>query len=405
MNAVQHELARLPGASASQVAQHFFDTFGVVAQNHLDGKLWLFDYDQLAAHKHRTSPVVMESRGLILDAESGAVIRRPFARFFNIGEAQDYEADIDYARLRALEKVDGSLVTLYFNERTGFWHFGTRGTPFANAKHRLGGTFADRVCRAAGLAAAPGTPEFNSLADKIADREVTYLFEFIGPDNPHVTPHPQSELVVLGARHRDGSELSAGDLKYWFETLQAEGWNVREPETYAIPLDLRRLSRPAQVEAIKRWVASDPAFKGLHEGLVCQDPVTGKRLKVKTPLYCAAHLQGGDEGVNLSKNRIVELVVNGDAGEFMLYMPHLAAMVQKADDQVGEFLEGLDPVWEAVRGIEDQKTFALAVQEKVGSHASGLYFLARKLGITPRQAWAELPFNKQVSMASNVVKV
>lgn len=405
MTAVQQELVRLRGQSAEQIAQHFFDTFGVIAQRHLDGRLWLFDYDQLAAHKHRMTPVVMESRGLVLDADTHAVIRRPFARFFNIGEAAAYEADIDYARLRAIEKADGSLVTLYFNDLTGHWHFGTRGTPFADAKHRLGGLFSDRVCRAAGLSFLPGSAGFDEMAERIGMRDITYLFEFIGPDNPHVTPHPQSELVVLGARRRDGVELTVAELTGWFETLKKAGWNVRQPNSYEIPLQLTGLSRPSQVDALKRWVATDPAFKGLHEGVVCIDPVTGKRLKVKTPLYCAAHLQGSEEGTNLSKARIVELVVNGDAGEFALYMPHLADLVHRAEAQVAAFLDGLDTVWVEVQGIADQKAFALAVQERVGVNAAGLYFLARKLGITPRQAWTELPFNKKVSMAANVVRI
>ena len=87
MTTVQQELRRLRGQPADVIARHFFDNFGVVAQSHLDGQLWLFDYDQLAAHKHRTTEVVMESRGLVIDSETHEVVRRPFARFFNIGEA------------------------------------------------------------------------------------------------------------------------------------------------------------------------------------------------------------------------------------------------------------------------------------------------------------------------------
>lgn len=107
------------------------------------------------------------------------VIRRPFARFFNIGEAPTYEADIDYARLEALEKADGSLVTLYFNQVTGHWHFGTRGTPFADAHHRKGGRFYERVQKAAGITEVPGTVEFDRLLSSM-NKDVTYLFEFVG---------------------------------------------------------------------------------------------------------------------------------------------------------------------------------------------------------------------------------
>lgn len=404
MTTVQNELACLRGQSNENIARHFFDNFGVVAQLHLDGQLWLFDYDQLAAHKHRLTPVVMESRGLVLDSTTYEVIRRPFARFFNIGEAAAYEADIDYTRLEALEKADGSLVTLYFNDLTGHWHFGTRGTPFADVNHRLGGRFYERVVRAAGLTGTPGTTAFDEVIAKTgAQHHTTYLFEFIGPDNPHVTPHATSELVFLGARQRNGVELSPAEGLSFFDSLT--GWNVRLPLRYPIPVDLAGLSRQQQVEAIKTWVASDPTFKGLHEGVVCYDPVTGKRLKVKTPLYCAAHLQGDGEGLNVSKARIVELVVNGDAEEFCLYVPTLAGLVRKAESQVAGFLDALVPVWDIVKDIEDQKAFALALQQHVPSNATALFFLARKTGTTPHQAWLALPFNKQVSMADRVVSL
>lgn len=405
MNAVQQELARLADLPAESIARHFFDQFGVVAELHLEGQLWLFDYDQLAAHKHRLSPVVMESRGLVLDSTTYDVIRRPFARFFNIGEAASYEADIDYSRLEALEKADGSLLTLYFNSLTGHWHLGTRGTPFADAAHRLGGRFYERVCRGVGISAHPGTPEFDALiAMTAASKDTTYLFEFIGPDNPHVTPHPTSELVFLGARRNTGVELTPAENQAFYATLDTT-WNLRLPERYPVPQGLAGLSRAQQVEALKSWVATAHAFKGLHEGVVCWDPVTGKRLKVKTPMYCAAHLQGDGESLNVSKARIVALVVNGDAEEFCLYVPALAHLVKSVAQQVAQFLDSLTPVWEAVKDIQDQKAFALALQDRVEGNATPLFFLARKTGITPQQAWQTLPFNKQVSMAERIVQV
>ncbi len=401
MPAVKHEMSRLGAARPEDIARHFYDTFGVVAQQHDSGRLWLFDYDQLAAHKHRTSEVVMESRGLVLCAQTLNVIRRPFARFFNIGEAPAYEADIDYARLEALEKVDGSLVTLYFNPVTGHWHFGTRGTPFADARHRDGGIFYERVMRAANLEVAPGTEAFDALMARL-NKEVTYLFEFIGPENAHVTPYATSELVLLGARNVNGVEHSPSEVNALLEVLQAMGLRVRQPRRYPIPLALEGLARSLQIEVIKEWVATDPQFKGLHEGVVCYDPVTGKRLKVKTPLYVAVHLQGSAEENGLSPRRIVELVVNGDADEFCLYLPQLAPTVRKVQAAVEGFLDKLEPVWDEVKGIEDQKAFSLAVQARVGL-GSGLFFQARKQGHTPLEIWRSMPLNKKASVAEKLV--
>lgn len=403
MPAVKQELIRLGAATPQQIASHFYDNFGVVAQQHADGRLWLFDYDQLAAHKHRTTDVVMESRGLVLCAKTLDVVRRPFARFFNIGEAPAYEADIDYARLEALEKADGSLVTLYFNQVTGHWHFGTRGTPFADARHREGGLFHERVQSAAGIEVPPGTDAFDHLMQPL-NREVTYLFEFVGPDNHHVTRYETSELVLLGARRANGIEYGAGEVLALLNVLHLMGWRVRLPKRYAIPLPLKEMTRAQQLEAIKHWVATSPDFKGLAEGVVCYDSVTGKRLKVKTPLYVAVHLQGNDADVlAISTARLAELIVAGDAEEFCLYFPRLAERVRALAVRVEAFIEGLAPVWQQVQGIQDQKAFALAVQERAPGAASGVFFQARKAGVTPADVWREMPLARKSGLVEKLI--
>jgi hypothetical protein len=402
MNAVQHELRRLAGAAPEAVAAHFFENFGVVAQAHLGGRLWLFDYDQLAAHKHRMTDVVMESRGLVLCADTLDVVRRPFARFFNIGEAQAYEADIDYASLEVMEKADGSMVTLYFNKVTGHWQFGTRGTAFAEGRDRVLGKLLPRILRGAGLDIEPGSDAFDSLMS-VLSQDVTYIFEFIGPENPHVTPYEQAELVLLGARRATGEEYPPADVEGLLFVFQTLGLRVRAPRRYAMPLQLEGLSRSVQVEAIKAWVATAPEFKGLHEGIVCYDPVTGKRLKVKTPLYCAAHLQGGQRAVlTISPARVAELIVNGDAEEFCLYFPALAVPVRVMAARVHAFVDGLAPLWQEVKDIDDQKEFAVAVQAKVPGAASGIFFQARKSGASPALAWLELPLNRRAALAEKL---
>lgn len=403
MTAVQHEMRRLAGATREAIASHFFDNFGIVARQHLNGKLWLFDYDQLAAHKHRLTDIVMEARGLVLCADTLDIIRRPFARFFNIGEAAPYEADIDYAKLEVLEKADGSMVTLYFNARTGHWQFGTRGTAFAEGADRARGKFLPRLLRAAGLTAEPGTDAFDDLFVRLS-RDITYIFEFIGPNNPHVTPYANDELVLLGARLKTGEEFNPGQLKLLLWVLHQAGMTVRQPRQYAMPLKLDGMSRPAQIDAIKHWVATAPEFKGMQEGVVCIDPSNGKRLKVKTPLYCAAHLQGSEAaGLTISPARIAELVVNGDAEEFCLYFPALAPEVQRMAACVHAFIDGLAPLWEEVKAIENQKDFANAVQAKVPGSAAGIFYQARKTGESPAQAWLAMPLVRRAALAEKLI--
>ena len=71
-------------------------------------------------------PVVQECRGLILDeAEGWRVVSRPYDKFFNYGEP--LAAVIDWATARVYEKLDGSLMTLYFYD--GAWQVASSGMP------------------------------------------------------------------------------------------------------------------------------------------------------------------------------------------------------------------------------------------------------------------------------------
>ena len=55
---------------------------------------------------------------LILDRGSWNVVAMPFKKFFNYGEK---DADrIDWGSAKVYEKLDGSLLTLYFH--SGEWH-------------------------------------------------------------------------------------------------------------------------------------------------------------------------------------------------------------------------------------------------------------------------------------------
>lgn len=58
-------------------------------------------------------PIVQECRGLILDeAEGWRVVCMPYKKFFNFGE--DCCADIDWSTAKVQEKLDGSLISLYW---------------------------------------------------------------------------------------------------------------------------------------------------------------------------------------------------------------------------------------------------------------------------------------------------
>ena len=85
------------------------------------GGLVLFRYSQLDSDWNE--PICRECRGLILEKGTWKVVRYAFDKFFNINE--DFAAEIDWGSAVGTEKIDGSLISLYFYN--GRWRVATNG--------------------------------------------------------------------------------------------------------------------------------------------------------------------------------------------------------------------------------------------------------------------------------------
>src|ERR1019366_8453836 len=88
--------------------------------------LVMLKYSQI--NSPMNEPIVQQCRGIILDESNDwAVVSYPFDKFFNYGEPN--AAKIDWANTRVLEKLDGSLMTLYWYADQ--WRVASSGTPDA----------------------------------------------------------------------------------------------------------------------------------------------------------------------------------------------------------------------------------------------------------------------------------
>lgn len=71
-------------------------------------------------YSHRDSPfnekIVCQARGIILDeAANWQIVSYPYDKFFNHGE--QYAAAIDWNSAKVYDKLDGSLMVLYYYDR------------------------------------------------------------------------------------------------------------------------------------------------------------------------------------------------------------------------------------------------------------------------------------------------
>lgn len=346
--------------------------FGIKVKDYPEQKLVVLNYDQIESPK--TDPIVMECRGLILDYDLN-VICRPFDRFFNLGEAPDTQAHLDMTKAVAYEKVDGSLIKLYFNPKLDVWHIATRGTAFAES--RVGDfnmSFFDLVLKALNLDDYTFLPKCREHLDPA----VTYVFEVTAMENRVVTRYEGYKLHYLGAR------------------VTATGEYVREQQLQAA------LALGAHDIKSYRFDTKESANKAvnelgnLEEGFVVwQD---GKPVcKIKSDAYVAVHHIRGE---GLTTKRICDLVISGEQEEYLTYFPEDRVHIEPISNHYDSLMHSIDNVWKLTKGIGNQKEFALAINRL---HFKSVLFTMRNHGVTIQEAFGRLSDNAKRDMVMHHV--
>ncbi len=315
----------------------------------------LLDYDQINSPK--THPIVVQCRGIILTPDFKQVICRPFDRFFNLGEAPETQAHLDMTKAIAYDKVDGSLIKIYFYK--GKWEIATRGTCFAESSvNEFDMSFRDLVLKALNCS----EEGFQEKVNMELDERITYLFEVTSFENRVVTNYQGYTLHYLGSRSTQTGE-------YIEQSARAMAFGAAMPTMYGFL---------TKEEAIQ----SANALSGLKEGFVVwQD---GKPVaKVKSDAYVAVHHIRGE---GLSPKRIAQLVLTGEQDEYLTYFAedrqHFEPFIQA---QVA-VLNALEVAYREYSAIEGQKEFAIAIKDLA---FKGVLFEARKTGKPVLQCWSD----------------
>ena len=86
-----------------------------------DGPLYIINYDQIRTRfSHK---LCSEARGIILEKESNRIVCYPFDKFWNYSKHNGGKGGkIDWDTAAVQEKVDGSLMKLYFYEERCVYH-------------------------------------------------------------------------------------------------------------------------------------------------------------------------------------------------------------------------------------------------------------------------------------------
>ena len=263
----------------------------------------LFSYSQIDSDFY--NPIVKECRGIILDERTFTTVCVPFFKFGNYGEG--YVDTIDWSSARVQEKVDGSLIKVWYHNNA--WHVSTNGTIDAKdatvSEISPYSTYYDLFM----AAAKSSNLDINSL-----DRNYTWMFELISPYNRVVVPYAETEVRHIGTRNIHTLEECDIDI------------GVTKPKAYGFT-------------SLDEYISMASELPFSEEGYVVVDKYW-HRNKVKSPAYVAAH-HLKNNGV-VTYERIVGLVRENEQGEFLVYYPEFKEGFTKVQSAIDNFISQLE---------------------------------------------------------------
>ena len=263
--------------------------------------LFLLKYNQI--HSDFSYKLVRQCRGIIFDKDTYACVCYPMDKFFNYGESHAVEIDWDSAAVT--EKIDGSLIKLWFSHKLSKWIISTNGTIDAY-KAKLsdinGFTTFGELVESALKTYKHSWYDFTQILDSESMRHDTIMLEVVSPFNRVVVPYDTPRLFFLSLRNMKNLE------EYTFSFFPASVvLHIEEPKK----IKLSNQSLTGLVEMAKNLPFSE-------EGYVVVDK-NFNRIKVKSPAYVAAH-RLKNNGV-LTIARLVEMIKTNETDEFVSYFP------------------------------------------------------------------------------------
>lgn len=266
--------------------------------------LILLKYNQINSNFYE--PIVRECRGIILDItdqENPVVVCYAFNKFGNHGEG--YADKIDWTTARIQEKIDGSILKVWFDHKTSRVMLSTNGTidayecpvpfPFENIK-----TFGDAFDKIIG--------DFN-INSLMINSNITFIFELTGPYNKVVIQYPL-DIYHIGTRKN-------------YEELDID-IGIKKPNNY-------------KFSSIEETVSFANTLSSQEEGFVVVDN-NWNRVKIKGKTYVQLHHLLGER---VTPRRIIALVLSNEDGEFLQYFKEYTKFFDEIKTKYFTFVEKL----------------------------------------------------------------
>ena len=258
-----------------------------------------FKYNQIRSDF--SNPIVREARGAVFVENTWECASRAFDKFFNYAEPN--ASAIDWATARVMEKVDGSLMRIFYWE--GEWYLITNSgidaytAPTGDINYPTFGNIFEAGLRNLG---------YESLEDFCCSNRLmivkTYMFELVSPYTRVVIPYNNIAIYYLGERNMESYQ-----------------------EDYC-PKNFPMLSHPCIYNCSNLFDLIRMAYElpWDKEGYVVCDK-NFNRLKVKSPQYILAHYARNNNVI--TEERLMEVVLRGEIEEFSCYASEYLPKLQE----------------------------------------------------------------------------
>lgn len=293
------------------------------------------DYNNLILLKYNQIESPMEDalvqccRGIVVDEDNNwEVVSWPYNKFFNHGEKCAVEIDWDTAQV--LEKLDGSILTLYYYNNE--WLVSTSGNPGAKGSvpYSKDKNFEQLFWEV-----------FNELEMKLpTNKDKSYMFELMTMENRVIVPHETNKLVLTGVRDiSSGKELMPEDF--------SEDLKCNHVQTYKINSLEDALEIASSLNGLK------------HEGFVVRD-ANFNRIKIKGKSYLGLHYL--KSSITSSPRKMIEIVQANEGEEFLSYFPEYKKQYETIKAKYHKICDEATALYMKYKDIKDQKSFALSVK-------------------------------------------
>lgn len=324
----------------------------------------VLNYNLILAN-YPNDEIVRECRALQLDRRDFFVMSRAFRRFLNYGEGDTRESFVFDKETVVYDKIDGSLVILYWHPYRKRWEVRTRKTAYAEAPVISEGEVCVKDFRSLILLAL-GVKNLDFLEEWGLNKEKSYVFELVSPENRVITPYRYREMYYLSTFDNESGEESGYEdgYKYIHKFL-----DCKKVDSYGYG-DINTV-----LEMAKRLAPAE-------EGYVVRNG-QNDRVKVKNPAYLALSLL--HNGGQMTERRVLELVEIGEDSEYLAYFPEEKEKFERIKEKKRKLRKDCEDVYEKIKEIEEQKEFALEAQKYP---YSGILFKMRT-GKSMEDVWRE----------------